>query len=111
MNIETKYLAYITALLICFTVVDTYAEERQVVQLPVLCGPIDDIVSPIKADGHDIIFMGSTPSVEGSDVYATVWGDQENTSWVFTLTNMKLGQSCIVSSGDGEYKQYYGSGI
>ena len=79
--------------------------------LPIVCGPTENIIGEIKEDfGEEILFMGGGVNNLGHELYTTVWGNEKTGTFTVVITNKQEKLTCILTDGDG-YQQYLGNPI
>lgn len=79
--------------------------------LPIICGPTNDIINEVKQDfGEVILFMGGAHNENGQELYTTLWGNEKTGTFTVIITNKQEEKSCILTDGDA-YQVYPGESI
>lgn len=79
--------------------------------LPIICGPTQDIIGEVKEDFNEqILFMGGAHNEIDQELYTTVWGNPNTGTFTVVITNKQEELSCILTDGDG-YQVYPGESI
>ena len=97
-----------------FILFATTAQAQQggfVTNLPVACGPTENVISEIKEDfGEELLFLGGAHNENKQELYTSVWGNTKTGTFTVVITNKQEELSCILTDGDG-HQLYPGSSI
>lgn len=70
-------------------------------QLPVLCGPTDNMLQGIKDRYSErMIFLSPSKNEVGEDLVHSLWVNPKTETWSFIVENKQKDTTCVISSGD-----------
>ena len=70
-------------------------------QLPIYCGPTDELLKGIREKYKEqIIFMSPSKNEIGEDLTHTFWLNPQTQTWSFIVTNKQKETTCVIASGD-----------
>jgi hypothetical protein len=70
-------------------------------QLPITCGPTDNILQGLRERyNEEIVFMSPSKNAKGHDLSHSLWVNPETQTWSFIVVNRDEKTTCVISSGD-----------
>ena len=70
-------------------------------QLPILCGPTDNMLKGIKDRyGETMIFFSPSKNEIAEDLIHSLWVNPKTETWSFVVENKQKDTTCVISSGD-----------
>ena len=70
-------------------------------QLPIMCGPTDNMIQGIKDRyGERMIFLSPSENELGEELMHSLWVNPQTESWSFIVENKPKDTTCVISSGD-----------
>jgi len=84
------------------------ANELQELQLPMMCGPSDNLLEGLRERyEEEIVFMAPSENKQGQQLTHSLWINFETTTWSFVAVNRDLEMLCIIASGDNGWTELF----
>ena len=70
-------------------------------QLPIVCGPTDNILNGLRNKfQEEIIFMSPSQNETGDELFHSLWVNPDTQTWSFVVVNKPKKTTCVIASGD-----------
>jgi len=97
------------AVLLLMAVLTNAKAEMRELQLPIFCGPTDNLLEGLR-DRYDeeIVFMSPSENATGHKLTHSLWINPTTGTWSFIVVNKDLGTTCVIASGDNSWQKRQG---
>lgn len=78
-----------------------YDEGQFMINLPVVCTTESNTVfDQLEVQNYALVFLGQTKSLNGGDLFVSVFLNRKESDYYILLTNKETGGVCELTSGD-----------